>query len=62
MKSAQGSLNTADRQNAHSMTVAVRGVVALLRLAKREKELDRKIFAFSISHNDSEVNTVATLI
>lgn len=37
------------------MTLAVRGVVEIFRLAKREKELDREILAFSISHNDREV-------
>ncbi|KAK5683061.1 hypothetical protein LTS10_004591 [Elasticomyces elasticus] len=45
----------ADRQNAHSMTLAVRGVVELFRLAKREKEVDREILAFSISHDHSTV-------
>jgi hypothetical protein len=48
-------LNVADRQNAHSMTMAVRGIVELFRLVKREKELHQKILAFSISHDDSSV-------
>jgi hypothetical protein len=42
----------AGRQNAHSMTLAVRGVVELFRLVGREKELHREILAFSISHDD----------
>ncbi|RDL39116.1 uncharacterized protein BP5553_03456 [Venustampulla echinocandica] len=48
-------LNIADRQNAHSMTLAVRGVIGLFKLAKREKELDRNILAFSISHDHRTV-------
>ena len=50
-----GALDVADRQNAHSMTIAVRAIVELFRLVKREKELDREILAFSISHDDSSV-------
>ncbi|MCJ1343921.1 hypothetical protein MMC31_002119 [Peltigera leucophlebia] len=49
------ALDIADRQNAHSMTVAVKGVVELFRQLKREKELHRKILAFSISHDDTTV-------
>lgn len=41
----------ADRQNAHSMTLAVRGVVELFKYVKREKELHRRILAFSISYD-----------
>ncbi|ESZ99188.1 hypothetical protein SBOR_0395 [Sclerotinia borealis F-4128] len=43
------------RQNAHSMTLAVRGVVDLFRLVKREKELHLQILAFSISHDHLSV-------
>jgi hypothetical protein len=35
--------------------MAVRGVVELLRLVKREKELHREILAFSISHDHRSV-------
>jgi hypothetical protein len=49
------ALDIADRQNAHSMTMAVRGIVELFRLVKREKELHQEILAFSISHNHSSV-------
>ncbi|KAL2397569.1 hypothetical protein ABEF93_001168 [Exophiala dermatitidis] len=35
----------------HSMTIAVRSIVELYRAVKREKELDREILAFSISHD-----------
>lgn len=48
-------LDTADRQNAHSMTLAVRGVVDLFQRVNREKELHRQIVAFSISHDNSQV-------
>jgi hypothetical protein len=49
------ALDVADRQNAHSMTVAVRGVVELFRLVKREQELHREILGFSISHDHQSV-------
>ncbi|KIW51180.1 hypothetical protein, variant [Exophiala xenobiotica] len=45
----------ADRQNAHNMTLAVRGVVTLFRPGKREKELHREILAFSVSHDNRSV-------
>ena len=45
------ALNIADRQNAYSITLAVRGIIKLFRLIKCEKELYREILAFSISHN-----------
>ena len=54
-KCGAAALDVADRQNAHSMTLAVRGVVELFRLVKREKELHREILAFSMSHDHSSV-------
>lgn len=51
-----GQLVIADRQNAHSMTLAVRGVVDLFRKVKREKELHREILAWSISHDETTAN------
>lgn len=50
-----GGLDIADRQNANSMTIAVKGVVELFRFVKREKEIHRSILAFSISHDDNAV-------
>lgn len=50
-----GGLDVADNQNAHSMTMAVRGIVELFKLVNRENELHRKILAFSISHDDTSV-------
>jgi len=55
VKCGAAALDVADRQNAHSMTLAVRAVVELFRLVKREKELDREILAFSISHDHDVV-------
>lgn len=52
------ALDTADRQKAHSMTVAVRVAVFFLefsRLVRREQELHRAILAFPISHDDEKV-------
>ncbi|KAK8900777.1 hypothetical protein QC760_010541 [Botrytis cinerea] len=55
VKCGTAALDIADRQNAHSMTLAVRGIVELFRLVKREKELHREILAFSISHDHRTV-------
>ena len=55
VKCGTAALDVADRQNAHSMTMAVRGVVELFRLAKREPEIHQQILAFSISHDHRTV-------
>ena len=55
VKCGAAALDVADRQNAHSMTLAVRAIVELFRLVKREKELHRNILAFSISHDHASV-------
>ncbi|KAF2756348.1 hypothetical protein EJ05DRAFT_487261 [Pseudovirgaria hyperparasitica] len=55
VKCGAAALDIADRQNAHSMTLAVRGIVELFRLVKREKELNRQILAFSVSHDHRNV-------
>lgn len=55
VKCGAGALDIADRQNAHSMTVAVRGIVELFRFVKREDEVNRQILAFSISHDARSV-------
>ncbi|OJD21628.1 hypothetical protein ACJ73_07029 [Blastomyces percursus] len=49
------ALDIADRQNAHSMTLAVRGVVELFKLVGLEEEVNREILAFSISHDHRTV-------
>ncbi|KAF2267283.1 hypothetical protein CC78DRAFT_551972 [Lojkania enalia] len=55
VKCGAAALDIADRQNAHSMTLAVRAIVELFRLVKLEKELHRNILAFSISHDHRTV-------
>ncbi|KAK3343184.1 hypothetical protein B0H65DRAFT_242504 [Neurospora tetraspora] len=50
-----GALDIADRQNAHSMTLAVRAIVELFRIVKREDEVNRQILAFSVSHDQQSV-------
>ncbi|KAF2240247.1 hypothetical protein BU26DRAFT_572930 [Trematosphaeria pertusa] len=55
VKCGAAALDIADRQNAHSMTLAVRAIVELFRLVKREQELHRQILAFSISHDHRSV-------
>jgi hypothetical protein len=39
VKCGGAALDIADWQNAHSMTLAMRGIMELFRLVKREKEL-----------------------
>lgn len=55
VKCRASALGIADRQNAHSMSVALRGIVELFRYVKREKELERRILTFSISHDHEAV-------
>jgi hypothetical protein len=55
VKCGAAALDIADRQNAHSMTLAVRTVVELFRLIKREDEINREILVFSISHDHQSV-------
>jgi len=55
VKCGASALDIADRQNAHSQTVALRGLVELFRLVGREHELHREINGFSISHSDEYV-------
>ncbi|KAF2395979.1 hypothetical protein EJ06DRAFT_534422 [Trichodelitschia bisporula] len=55
VKCGATALDIADRQNAHSMTLAVRATVELFRLIGREMELHREILAFSISHDHRSV-------
>ncbi|KAF2728559.1 hypothetical protein EJ04DRAFT_569426 [Polyplosphaeria fusca] len=55
VKCGASALDVADRQNAHSQTVALQNLVVLFRLVGREKELHRAINGFSISHSDVDV-------
>ena len=49
------ALDIADRQNAHSMTVAVRGIVEPFKLAKRDQDLNGKLLTFSVTHDHRTV-------
>lgn len=55
VKCGAAALDIADRQNAHSMTLAVRGIVELFRLVRREKEVQQQILAFSVPHDHRSV-------
>lgn len=55
VKSGTAGLDVADRQNGHSMGVAVRAIIFLYQLAKRQTELHRRLLAFSVSHNHDTV-------
>ena len=54
-KSGTGDLDVADKQNGHSMTMAMRAIFQLFKIVNREKELHRKILTFSVSHDASMV-------
>lgn len=54
-KSGIGELDVANKQNAHSMTMAVQDIVELFKLVHCEEELHRKILVFSISHDDKTI-------
>lgn len=55
VKCGNAALDVADRQNAHSMTIAARAVVELFRLIGREAEVHRRVLSFSVSHNHQAV-------
>ena len=55
VKCGAAALDIADRQNAHTQSVILRGLYTLFRLVGREKELHREINGFSISHSDVDV-------
>ncbi|KAL9032598.1 MAG: hypothetical protein Q9180_006414, partial [Flavoplaca navasiana] len=55
VKCGATALDIADRQNAHSMTVAVRGIVEMFKLAKRDKEINGKLLTFSVTHDQRTV-------
>ncbi|KAF2016695.1 hypothetical protein BU24DRAFT_423065 [Aaosphaeria arxii CBS 175.79] len=59
VKTGTTGLDTADNQNLHSITIAVRAVVELFRLVGRHSELHREILGFTISHDDSSVRLYA---
>lgn len=52
VKATGVGLEVANRQNISSGSVTINALITLYRAAGREKELDKKILAFSISHDD----------
>jgi len=58
VKCGENGLNIADRQNAHSASMAVDAIVQLYRdrAVSRAEELHRKILVFSVSHDHTMVN------
>ncbi|MCJ1245204.1 hypothetical protein MMC30_002405 [Trapelia coarctata] len=54
-KCGEVGLTVADRQNAHSASIAVNAIAQLYKTVSREKEIDKKILAFSISHDNETV-------
>lgn len=55
VKCGAAALDIADRQNAQSMSVALRALVVLFRSVKREKELHWEPLTYSISHDHRSV-------
>ena len=55
VKCGSTGLDVADRQNAHSMTVAVRGIVTLFQAVHREQELHREILSYAVSHDHESI-------
>ncbi|KAL9100900.1 MAG: hypothetical protein Q9163_003779 [Psora crenata] len=55
VKCGAAALDVADRQNTQSMSIALRALIVLFRSVKREKELDREILTFSVSHDHRSV-------
>ncbi|EDN05092.1 predicted protein [Histoplasma mississippiense (nom. inval.)] len=55
VKCGAAALDIADRQNAHSTTIAARATVELFKLMKRKKEIDREILTFSVSHDHTAI-------
>ena len=54
VKCRAAGLDIADRQNAHTQSVTLRGLFTLFCLVGSENELHRQINSFSISHSDME--------
>jgi hypothetical protein len=54
-KCGEVGLAVADRQNAHSASIAVNAIVRLYKAVEREGEVNRKVLAFSISHDNEAV-------
>jgi hypothetical protein len=55
VKYGTAALDTTDRQNAHSVTLAVKGHVELFKFLNHQKELHREIPALSISQDHQTI-------
>ncbi len=55
VKCGAAAIDVADRQNAHTMALAARGIVELFRLVHREGEVHRQVLSFSVSHDHRSV-------
>lgn len=56
VRDSDGLIQEAERQCMHSASIAVRAVVQLYQNISAANEVDRKILAFSVAHNDTTVN------
>lgn len=59
VKCGKQGLDLADRPNAHSMTITLRGVADVYRRANRLKDVHRRVLGFSISHDDNGLRLYA---
>ncbi|KIW36237.1 hypothetical protein, variant [Exophiala oligosperma] len=59
VKCGKQGLDLADLPNAHSMTVALRGIVDVFRRANCASEVHRRALGYSISHDDRSVRIYA---
>jgi hypothetical protein len=55
VKCGIAGFDIADRQNAHSMTVVIKGLVEFFKGVRREQELYRQILGFSFLHDHESV-------
>ncbi|MCJ1245592.1 hypothetical protein MMC30_002796 [Trapelia coarctata] len=56
VKCGAEALSIADRQNMHSASVSVKGIVELFRRLGWQQKLHREILAFSVSHDNKSVS------
>jgi hypothetical protein len=59
IKCGNQALDIADRQNMHSMCIALRAVVSLAQAAQCLEQVNRRILGFSISHDSEDVRIYA---
>jgi hypothetical protein len=55
VKGSDRPIQEAERQSMHSASIAVQAIVQLYRKISAIEEINRKILAFSVAHNNSEV-------